>query len=493
MPKITIQNPLGGWAKDNSQSNSAAVQGSQTQYTKSDSISLFRPSMYGFISPGETFNSLSDPATSKTTAMPLNSLTDSSAVNVTSWAVLRNGRLIKIITDVVSASYDPASATTTDYGDIGTYKSGANEYIIWSYNTSTVGNIARIKIDSSGQSDTWFSGLSGSGTLTAGVPLIISTGPISNDIYITNGQYIATADINAGTGDTQALNLGDGWISKSITRYGNYVAIVGNRVVSSANAGGQGRLWLWDGFSPDPNFIYDINENIMTAIINDNGVLKMFGNGKSGTTKAFYFTGQKVDILAESGQIGSAPTHGSVDIFENKVTWVNSVGAIYTLDGNALHCRTKTGVASSMLKNLASTAIYVGSDSSSPPYAIKKLDFTGYVVDADFRTRLLELPYRSNIKNIYVYYAQFASTSSVWVSLFKDFTTLSLGGANDLINTVLNATNDPTATTLKVSKIDCLITDVSSFYMNFRFNHTSTTDTAAVIRMIEIEYDVTNK
>jgi hypothetical protein len=114
-------------------------------------------------------------------------------------------------------------------------------------------------------------------------------------------------------------------------------------------------------------------------------------------------------------------------------------------------------------------------------------------VNADFRTKLYAMAPKSNVVRITVTFSQFASSSALTCSLFPDYATISIGGATDKLNTVINTTNFPNVVTEKKATIRKRITDLNSFYMNFRFSHAQSTDTAAIVRSIVVEPEYTYK
>src|SRR5205085_8541740 len=128
-------------------------------------------------------------------------------------------------------------------------------------------------------------------TLTKGVPHVIFSGPSANDIGITNGQYIATVTISgamaSATTNTQALNTGSGWVLSSGTTFNNYCAVTGYRSSIDSTHGNQNesRMWQWNFYSPDPLIITTIPDNYVSKVLNDNGMLKIWTQGRNNTTK----------------------------------------------------------------------------------------------------------------------------------------------------------------------------------------------------------------
>lgn len=491
--KIRFERLLGGWAYDLSTSNSAAVPGAEDQYSKSSAISIFRKGFEGLIAPGEGTSTLTDSG-SRVTALPVDG---DVASNGEAFVVLANGRLVKfgLSDEVIDANYDPASAASYEYLTVKCLKVGTTEYVFSSWQDGTDADILRIGIDGSGQDDDWFSTLTGSGALTKDVPHHFCQGIVDSDMYILNGQYVAKAELKSSspTGNTQKLNLGDGWVGTSIKRYGNYIAIGAYRATTYIATLGRSdcRVFLWDGFSPDPSFVYDVEDNYISRLNDD---LSVFTQGRNNTTKLWKFTGDTAEPFAiawETAQAGSAPKDGAADMFEGALHFGTSVnGALMASmplgkGRYGLHYRTSlpTSVAIGMVKNLSQGNLYCGVLDGATN-KIVKLNSSAYITPASLRGRLVEVPPRSMLKTFSVEFAQFGTGAALTLSLFKDYNTVSVGGATDLLNLPLTHT---TLGAVRRFSFNKEIYDVSAFYPLLTFDHLSQSNTAAIVRAIEIE------
>jgi hypothetical protein len=391
------------------------------------------------------------------------------------------------------------NTSTENLDAISWVDSSGVSWISWSWEDNTDADIARIKSDGTSQDDDWFSTLTSSAVLTKGVPLKMWIGPDAY-LYCTNGRYVAQYTMST-SGFATAFDGGIGWVMSAGCSYQKFSAIGAykNSTYNTTYALGECRVYLWDGFSPKPLSIFSIPDNYLSALINDNGVLKAFTYGRYGTTKVWAFNGGGFDLISQSALGGSYPRSGSLDIFQSRLVWsANGSDKLMMLDGKALHFRT--GVTDSggsandvgMVKNLSSNSLYIGYKQSTN-YFISKINYSGAYTNADFRTLLYQLPYKSTIKKVTVFFSQFTSASSVICSLFKDYSSISIGGAADLLYTTVSPTLFPNVATDKAVFITKTIPDVSSFYMNFRFNHAQITDTPAIIRAVVIEYEPTAK
>jgi len=149
------------------------------------------------------------------------------------------------------------------------------------------------------------------------------------------------------------------------------------------------------------------------------------------------------------------------------------------------HLSTAMITAVGMCKQLSGNFLYVG-NTVGGVNTIVKINHNSYYPNADFKTRLIKLPYRSNIKEIRVYFSQFGTGASVTLSLFEGYNAMSVGGANDLLNRQLTRS---ALGAIQEFIMPQFIPDISSFYMNFRFDHSSQVDTAAIIQRVEVVYE----
>lgn len=519
MPKLSTQRNrrtitfdkdsfVGGFAPDFGSSRSQALEGKNNEYTYGNGISFWRSGFYGHIAPGETYVKVDDAG----------SIVNSPLVNMRvastarSYALLSNGRIIR--TDTTGGSVDQAvymDTANTSGEDIITIKaSTGTEYVIWSYN-GTVGaaDIGIVGLDlSTGLNATWFTTTLAGGALTNGagtIPHKMMYRTIFKDIFITNGQYIATITLGAGTagtGNAQALNLGIGFVAQSLCQYGNYIAIVGNQAASNNTLGYTGntcRLWLWDGTSPDINFAYDIPDNYVAKVINDNGTLKVFTQGKNNTTKLLRFNGSGFSTINEfnSTLIGDTPKHDAVEIYQDMVHWASGTN----LYNEGLHCRqvlTKTGgttaTSCQMVKNLYGNTLHIGVTLPASVYEIWKSTESGYTTSSSAKliSRKIPIPHHSQITGVTVYFSQFINDSRTKVII--DFFTPNTGitPGTGIFSYIIDGANFDASTTQVY--IPFFHPDMDYLILGLMFNHASiTAGLAAIIERIEVHIEVTDK
>jgi hypothetical protein len=142
-----------------------------------------------------------------------------------------------------------------------------------------------------------------------------------------------------------------------------------------------------------------------------------------------------------------------------------------------------------MVKNLASSYLCVGRKVGSS-YYISYMG-TNYYINADFKDSIRELPYKSDITKIIFYFSQFGTGASILASLFLNNATISIGGATDSLNQTL--TNAANGSVSSISVVPTNAKDVNTFLLHIRFNHSSASSTAAIIRKIEVYYETQDK
>ena len=529
---ITIEKPWGGWASAISGTTSAgsstgapaswdaSTEAGENQYAESSAISLFRLERFGDIAPGETFS----PITDSSTHINEVAINGDVASNDRAFFVLRNNKVVRTATDGTSTTDGSAIALADTTGhtahglqdsrniDLIIIKDNAlspNERVLVSWEDNVDADIQLMNTSFGGIDPDWYSTLTGDGTLVSDVPIKMIQGPDRN-IYITNGQFIASAvmpaetAITSATKNTQALNLGAGYIGTGITKYKIYVAVCGHNAGISGTERSEVQVFLWNGKDPEPNAIYDIQDNFANGIFNDGNDLFVITYGRNNSTKLWKFNGGGFDLVFESRLINVSNTilQGSLENYQDSLH-LGIGNRIFQLYKNGLHQRTTAnsdGIAATgnqsvgMVKNLYDRQLFLGLETSAGNFKVVRQDqFTEYVAaegvtTVDFRTRLYHLPYRSIIKGIKFYFSQFGTGASITASLFENYDTMSVGGSDDLLNKQL------TNTALGVIDeflIPVYIPDLSSFYVNIRFDHSSITNTAAIIRRIEIIYETT--
>jgi len=386
--------------------------------------------------------------------------------------------------------------------------------LFYSFNDATDGDVGRVTLNgtpgSIGSLDDDFMSVepSGNAVLTKGVPHKMCEG---SDLvmYITNGNWIASYDGNDADADgkfnVNALNCGNGWVAVDVRAYKNFIAIacVNNTGETQYTHSSRSKILLWDGFSPEPNFVYEIADSRLSALFVADSILYAFTDGKGNTTKLWSFDGARFKVVDEhlSSYIGKAPNRNCIDYYDDTLIWASGNSAAIIQYGKlssssrGFHITmsntdgTNSSATTGFLKNVEQNSVRV-SGLYNATYRLIDSANGGYSVNPSLVTRLFRLPHRSIIKKVTVYFAQLGTGASVTLSLFKNKNTLSIGGSTDLLNKQLTATALGTGT--ESFSFETFIDDVDSFYMNIKFDHAAVTNTAAIIRDIEFEIEPTN-
>lgn len=531
---VRIAAPFGGWISTptgtgttslaaSMEGNLGSMGGPGQQYGQSTAISLFRLEKMGHISPGDVFGVISD---SKITNLALNAAVDSGS---NAWYILKNGRVLVGTATSITSNYDPTlngthnthTIATTRNPDILLMKDLAStpvEWVIWSYEDNTDADVAIMKVDGTSEDDDWFSSRSGSAVLKKGVPLKLALGADSN-LYVTNGSEVKQVVITGGLASATlglTLSLGPGWIASGIAVYKNYIAILAYTAVTGFTGITRGlcRVFMWDGINDSFQFAYDIQDNYANGIFFDGNKLTVLTNGRNNSSKLWEFNGSNFEKKFESTLIGTSsnPIQGSLESYQDGLLIAGNTKHVYNFLSGGFHDRaiatdgTNEATDIGFVKNLYQGQLYMGVAISGPAYKIYYQDsFSRYYTPADFRTQLftravsgrrtVPLGYKNTITRIRIFFSQFGTGASVLLSLFNNYDTFGVGGSNDKLNLTID-TDTGTANsarhlaipagTNEVDITDHAITDISAFYMNIRFNHASVTNTAAIIRAIEV-------
>lgn len=509
--RLTPQEWIGGWGYNNG--SQAPIDGFPGQVTNLNYISFRRLNKINHLAPGELLTGITDSG-SRVNELPLNAVVCS---NAEAFAVLRNARLVRfgIGDEVIDNNYDitlsgghsgHTAVGTTDYSDIINVTDLATtpgEYVLWSWQDGNDADIALISSTGGSQDDDWFSTRTGSGVLTRNVPHMFAHGP-QGIIGVTNGQYIATititGDITTVGGATinrTKLNLGAGWVASSITYSNNYFHIVGYRATTalSSFARSQSRLWVWNGRSDNAEYIHDIPDNYTSSVFNDEGVIRIWTTGRNNTTKCFKYTGGEFgepEFEYDTGTIGAAPKHGSVDNYQNMLHMgFNSANyAIGTYDRGAFNIRihpndsTASVQGVGMVKDLSSNGLFVGVKTGASAWKIMRIDASKYYPSAIARTRLYRLPARATINNIRVFFSQFTTGSSMTMNLYRAFD----AGTTDLLDG-LTISRSGLGADVSMFAQGVNISDIEAFWLKFTFDHSGASDSAAIIAQVEIDYE----
>lgn len=514
MPIIKIERLHGGLARDYVGGNTASVEGKRSnEYARSNGIDLYRPGFDGHLTPAQIFStgSMSSNVDSLPRAVAVDITNLSGAASVPFLFFILGGlkatapRVVRASTPLAYDSHQVIGSPgahsshnfTADLPNLGFwgediifYQVNGTNYIFYSWNDNTDGDVGRATLAGSYDDDfmtTVPSGASTSGFPTTGVPRRLLEGP-DKILYITNGRYVASFDGSNGSNGTvnyQAYDLGVGWVAVDLKKDGNNVIVVSNRAGASyVNYSflSESKSNYWNGTEPGLGIVTEPDDNFVSAILPVGNTTYAFTRGKNASMKLKRLQGNKFVTIPgreqDVGLYGTPPDPRSIDVYRNLMLWSpgNSAGAYlmaYDLENDGIHIPfivndgTNDATTVGMVKNIDGNNLYVGVLIAG----VYKILYTngngGYASAKDLRLCLKRLTFKATIKRITVYFSQMASGSSARFSLFKNYTASSIGtSGTDFLNKTIDYATYGTRTEIELN--DKAITDVSSFYMNVR-------------------------
>lgn len=518
MAIVTFRKLLGGIIKDYVNGNTAAVEGRANQYSRTSGIDLFRQGFVGHFTPAQVFTSgaVTD-ASSNINSLARNVATDvrplttgvyyiTGGLSGTAPRVVKTSLAAYDSHNVISAhgghNFTTIPSGTGFWGeDVVAYKANVGgtpkTCIFYSWNDSVDGDVGRYDIDGAAYDDDFMSAVaSGGAVLTTNVPHIFKEGP-DKILYCTNGQYVASFDGatgNDGTYRAQAYDLGAGWLATDLSVQGNYL------VISAVKAGSfnyfsymsESKVCFWDGVEPGLGIVYEIPDNFISSMLETRLGLLLFTTGKNGTAKIMDLKGRVLPGAEwKTALYGTAPKPNQAEVYQDNIVWSagDNLGGFvmgYSQEHYALHLpmlaanASTTSTTTGFLKNVEGANLYC----SMLLAGSYKVQYTngdgGYASEVNLRTGLVRLPFKANITKVRVYFSQMASGSSAQFSLFKNYATMSVGGADDRLNKTVSYASNGALTEKEFANLN--IIGVSAFYMNFLLTGQIS------IAMVEVEY-----
>jgi hypothetical protein len=519
---ITIEKPFGGWGAQKNTPGSGSqypIEATDSEYSLSSFINLYRSNTEGYLAPGECFQYQLTDSNSRVTQLPV-----AAASLDVNYAVLADNRVVQFTSSSVSATnyWDTAghgghssqSSNSSDNDIVTAIDLAVSPnlgYVFYSWEDATDGDIGVITHNVTGgsysQTYNWFSGLSGSGALQAGVPRKMKIGTDGN-LYCTNGQYIAQAVLvgnifGSATGSAQKLNLGNSYVAASLIPFQSYLIIIGNLTADSYAVAQfpRVRIWFWDYADANPNFVFDLDDySGLSVIVDQDGTLNAITAGKDSMTTTWVYNGSTFQKKFQASTTSiSSPTHSQVDIFNGNVHFMGS-NSVNQWDGNGFH----NALGYLNLNNLPNPVLGVGflknidtlyagfhitsaQSGYSNVYGIWSLidlsNHITYAPNAYFYDKLRVLGYRGRVVAIRLYFAQFGTGASFKVSMYNGYDT-----ATDLVARTITYSSG--------TDYNCVVIPINfildSLWCAFLWNHSSVTATAAILRKAEIVVEPTD-
>jgi len=470
--KIQLSDINGGWSFGFSKSStkSAPSAKSGTYYT-----GLFTNTRTGY--EGLMCSAYNEVTISGGTANPL-MINATNASDGKAYAIGDSGDILEIILPTTrGVSYTaPTGCLTDNYKDIWSHVNDTfKDVTMFTYQTTSTAYVGYREVVSGTRNDTF---------ITLSNRNVAHVGCVSvNDIsFITDGKYVKAYNPGLGVGSVAQINVGASYVTVSVVDMGNYCAIVGNKVGGSGNGGNNARLWLWDGVNLQPNFQYDIRDAQVTAVINEGGVIKVFCQGKNGTTKIKTFSGtnfsEEADFEIDSTYTES-PAHNMVDIWMNQLVWRSLSGYVWTYGsikkdlyrtGGHRVSQITTDTTYGMVKNLYGANLYLAKTVGGVNSLVYISPTTSGFASSSIKSDLYQLPHKSTIEYIDVVFAYYrvsgniTAGSSFSLSLYKGEDTVDQIAASVPTDDALQGNN------LYYYPIRKKVSDVDTFYLNVTFS-----------------------
>lgn len=301
----------------------------------------------GYISPG--FDSVDLTNYTSVTGFLLNGIVDGAIA----YAISDDAKIHSISslnTGVISttAPYPKTitgASSSGQNGDIVTYyvnvSSTRSKRHFYSWKDGSNGNVGIIIPGSPDTfDDDWLSTVPASAATldtTNPHPLIVGDDDI---LYIGDGNNVHAMDGATGTDGTlykNVLTLPKGWVITSFAKTNDFKLAVAAYYTSSSSGStfnkGEAKVYLWDYLSLDPSYIYNLNDNYVSEILNWKGTLIAFTQGRQtfsepNINKLQVLTGTVFEVL-KTWQYGTVPRRGGVDIINDDIIW-NAGGRVYT-------------------------------------------------------------------------------------------------------------------------------------------------------------------
>ena len=272
--------------------------------------------------------------------------------------------------------------------DIITFNISGTEYVLYSYNDATDGDVGRITVVANNSytaadfNDAWFSSATGGALLNKSVPHPMIIGD-DQKLYIADLASSGTLSklwqvSDTGTITSYTTVVPRNYAIRAFAKTGLQLIIFANKIKGSSsgvNEKGDAIAIFWDGSSQDPDIIYNLNDNEVTAGFNFGGIIGCFTTGRSNEFASIGYR-SKLQIF-EGGRFipkfnfsQSTPGYGGFDIVNNMLCW-NSGGVVYSYGSpypelpvrvNSINIGAST--SNGFLKSLNGLEIYLSTGSA---------------------------------------------------------------------------------------------------------------------------------
>jgi hypothetical protein len=388
-------------------------------------------------------------------------------------------------TGVWPHTIDKATVTGEDGEDV----CYLNTYLYYSYNHSGgAGDIGRYDGATTFDDDYMSTVPTGATTLVGGVPHQMIVGG-DNNIYITNGKYIAKYTAAAVFTD-QVLDFPDETVTTSLCFEHNKLYIAARRPNPTTATYIESSIYEWDCISSSWSYQIRVPGKI-GAIFSKNGVVYLFYQDitSTGGFKLACVNGNQIRDLVS--YTGSLPEYYQVIDYENHLLWLSS-GEVWAWGAAANDLPVKlfqyadAGYATAGGITTAFGTPIIASYTGST-YQLAK--FSGYDVNAYWRSILFDV---NSALNTSIMDRIVVITEPLSTGARMDVTVTSNYGANT-ITTPTSIAYDATQTTKTRWVIERNGAMVDSFRVNLSWANGSATNPVKVRKIIISGHFITNQ
>lgn len=330
----------------------------------------------------------------------------------------------------IGAQAGTHNAHTTIVGeDIVRYNVGGTEYVFYSFNDATDGDVGRYDLSTTFDDD-YMSAVATSGAVlnkSYPHPMIVGDDDI---LYIANGKDVASFQGSNTTFNSSALDLPQGYVITSFAKTANYLVVFaykGGSVDSGSYYRSESTAFFWDYISSSFTYAYPLSGNYVNGGFIYKNTVGCFVQGRSPDlynnkySKLLLFNGDGFEPMVEFYNV--IPGHGGVNVEGDTIFW-NSAGVIFQWGSpilgfdKALSKTTEilTGAtAEGMLKNFNANTLWGSSGTttsgglqsfggSTPAYNDQSPSFTTPAVTPPLKENA-----QARVKRVKVFWGEAAS------------------------------------------------------------------------------------
>lgn len=395
--------------------------------------------------------------------------------------------------------------------DVITYRIGTTNYLFYSWNDSGAAwDVGRYSLDGSTFDDDFLSTTpAGSITFSGNDkphPMVVGADDI---LYVGDGNKLHALDGGTGANGTahdSVLTLPEGYRITSFARLPEYLVVFAYLEPKSGSTTSTfdrsvAQAFFWNYLDLDPTYVYELDDNAVTAAFEFKGTVGCFTQGRLVRTdgenrfsRMKLFNGNTFDSVQEF--IGNAPVHGGVNVVGDVIQW-NSDGILHQYgspyEGMPI-VLNKIGAGggsnSGLCKTFSSTGTFMSSGTETSG-GLQRF-FNNFASSTTFATTAAEPVFSDGkvgkVKSVTVFFAKTSSGGRTLTLTLQDTIT----GTEQVVNAVqtIDADNMVKRVTYDTSGNQLLRFDALRLIGQY-FAGGGDSD-APILRRVEVEYETIN-